>query len=283
MGKTQTEFLDNFRSEFATRFGENVYWRGGQSSSNTARLLSHEAQRREVGRKLSESFELGDITTNFKGWKIVIEFEAGSLPLSNLMKYWPYIRGEMSSCPDQPVLLCHFSDYQSYATRRDLWEWTVSRMKLDTQRLVAFEASQYDHWGQDEERRTITLRNSLRWIEQVISQTAPDIMCSPNAYKALMDLEEFFPQTIHQMRNQFTSHEFILIFAQQHPRLYIEALHAQTSKISPFMIVHAFFTRQLKKYPHLIRSPGSTSSHDIFGNSNSCAAWVKLSADTRQN
>lgn len=283
MGKTQTEFLDHFRSEFATHFGNNVSWNGGQSFCNTARLMSHEAQRREVGLKLSERFELGDITTDFKGWKIVIEFEAGSLPLSNLMKYWPYIRGEMSSRPDQPVLLCHFSDYQSYATRRDLWEWTVSRMKLDTQRLVAFEACQYDHWAQDEERRTIALRKSLQWIEQVISQTAPNMTCSPNAYESLADLEEFFPQTIHQMRNQFTSHEFILTFAQKHPRLYVEALHAQTGDRSPFMLIHAFFTRQLKKYPHLIRSSGSTSSRDIFGKSNSCAAWVKLSADARQN
>ena len=38
-------------------------------------------------------------------------------------------------------------------------------------------------------------------------------------------LRDQFQQVIDQMPTQFTSHEFINVIAQQHQRLYIEALH----------------------------------------------------------
>ncbi|WP_317534619.1 hypothetical protein [Nitrosomonas sp. Is37] len=94
----------------------------------------------------------------------MVEFETGAIPLSNLLKYWPYIRGELSTKPTQPLLICHFSDWWSYATRRDLWEWTLSRMKADTEKIIQVEGRQFDHWASDAARRDASLNEAIDWI-----------------------------------------------------------------------------------------------------------------------
>ncbi|MDV6343215.1 hypothetical protein R2Q26_01375 [Nitrosomonas sp. Is37] len=114
--------------------------------------------------KAGERFELGDLSAQVGNWRVVVEFETGAIPLSNLLKYWPYIRGELSTKPTQPLLICHFSDWWSYATRRDLWEWTLSRMKADTEKIIQVEGRQFDHWASDAARRDASLNEAIDWI-----------------------------------------------------------------------------------------------------------------------
>lgn len=167
MGTKQTDFLVEFKGAFAAHFGESVTWSGGQAHENTASLRTHTSGRRSVGVQRAERFELGDITSRFRGWKLIVEFESGALPLSNLLKYWPYLRGELSTVPECPVLICHFSDWWSYATRRDLWEWTLGRMQADRERLFDIQGQQFDHGGEDRALRIRSIQAAVQWIDAI--------------------------------------------------------------------------------------------------------------------
>lgn len=147
MGKRQTSFLTKFQDAFRTRTAVVPVWSGGQVVSNTAALPIRDALRRSGPAKRAERFELGDIVAEIGRWRVVVEFESAEVPLSNLLKYWPYIRGELGTRPSHPLLICHFSDWWSYATRRDLWEWTLSRMKEDPQKVIDVQGRQFDHWS----------------------------------------------------------------------------------------------------------------------------------------
>lgn len=167
MGTTQSSFITEFKLAFNRHFGPDILWVGGQSAKNCAAFLSPFPCRRAVGTQITERFELGDISTTYSGWKIIVEFENKQIPLSNILKYWPYMRGELSAQPEKPILLCHFSDWWSYATRRDLWEWTLSRMRVDPDRLVDIEGRQFDHGGTDGLLRASSILSAVAWIESV--------------------------------------------------------------------------------------------------------------------
>lgn len=169
MGSTQSSFLAEFKKSFNERLGQDIQWSGGQAAENCAAFASPYPCRREMDAVATERFELGDATALYRGWKIIIEFESKQLPLSNLLKYWPYLRGELNARPAQPVLICHFSDWWSYATRRDLWEWTLSRMQEDTNRLVAIKGQQFDHGGADQLLRASSISSAISWIDSAIS------------------------------------------------------------------------------------------------------------------
>ncbi len=175
MGDKQNAFLDEFRIAFHDRFGTDFSWDGGQAFHNTASLRTHKAGRRAIGVRKSERFELGDLTSVFRGHKIIIEFESNQVPISNLLKYWPYLRGELSTGPQNPVILCHFSDWWSYAVNRDLWEWTLSRMQADPDSLVGITGRQFDHGGKDVPVRRASIEAALHWLESRLTSpsTAP--------------------------------------------------------------------------------------------------------------
>ena len=164
MGKTQAAFLAEFAEAFRSRTGVDVTWGGGQVVANTAGLPLNEALRRSGPPKTAERFELGDLAATVGACRVVIEFESAEVPLSNLLKYWPYVRGELGSRPSHPLVICHFSDWWSYATRRDLWEWTLARMKADSDRVVDVEGRQFDHWGDDADRRSESIVQAIEWI-----------------------------------------------------------------------------------------------------------------------
>ncbi len=170
MGLTQSGFLEEFRQSLNQAAGESLLWSGGQVTQNCAAFVTPYACRRAVGARTSERFELGDATAPYLGWKVVVEFESKELPLSNLLKYWPYCRGELSNSPTQPLLICHFSNWWSYATRRDLWEWTLSRMKSDPDRLVEIEGRQFDHGGGDPSLRAASISSAIEWIRSVVNE-----------------------------------------------------------------------------------------------------------------
>ncbi|MEO7963599.1 MAG: hypothetical protein ABIT38_06775 [Gemmatimonadaceae bacterium] len=167
MGLTQWNFLAEFQQAFSSPAPLELHWSGGQSAANCAAFASPYPCRRAGGSKSTETFELGDATTSYFGWKIIIEFENKELPLSNILKFWPYLRGELTTRPTQPILLCHFSDWWSYATRRDLWEWTLSRMLADQDKLVDIVGKQFDHGGPDSSLRASSITRALDWIDTV--------------------------------------------------------------------------------------------------------------------
>lgn len=167
MGATQSAFLAEFTAAFDQHFEHSARWDGGQSSDNCAGFASQYPCRRPGGNRATERFELGDATVIYRGWKVVVEFESKELPLSNILKYWPYLRGELNASPTAPVILCHFSDWWSYATRRDLWEWTISRMRSDPDKLVNINGRQFDHGGADPSLRQASISSALAWIDTV--------------------------------------------------------------------------------------------------------------------
>jgi hypothetical protein len=173
MGTSQSNFIKEFRDAFAERFGSASEWSGGQARANTAAFTVRYPCRRGSARA-SESFELGDAFTSYRGWKLTVEFESKELPLSNLIKYWPYLRGELTRTPDQPLLICHFSDWWSYATRRELWEWTFAKMQDDPNRLVRVEGKQFDHGGADAGLRRESILAAINWIESVADTEMPN-------------------------------------------------------------------------------------------------------------
>lgn len=165
MGQAQSEFLSQFKSAFCKRYGETTEWFGGQRAGNRAALPISEIVRRPGITRSGESFELADLAVTLGKWRVVIEFESGAaLPLSNLLKFWPYVRGELNVQPTHDMILVHFSDWSSYATRRELWQWTFERMQEDSKRRVAIEGRQFDHWGADEIKRQASIDAAIEWI-----------------------------------------------------------------------------------------------------------------------
>ncbi len=164
MGAIQSTFLLEFGEAFCRSFGEECAWTGGQVITNTASLLTHQAGRRGGHYNKAERFELGDLTAVFRGHKIIIEFESKQVPISNLLKYWPYLRGELSTKPHMPVLLCHFSNWWSYGIYRDLWQWTIGEMQQDAKCLYPIDGCQFDHGGSNDMLRKQSITDAISWV-----------------------------------------------------------------------------------------------------------------------
>ena len=171
MGVTQNNFLLEFGDAFRKAFGAGTTWAGGQAKANTGSLLTHQAGRRGGKYNEAERFELGDLTTVLHGRKIIIEFESKQVPISNLLKYWPYLRGDLSTKPHMPVLVCHFSDWWSYGIYRDLWQWTLQRIQEDTACLYPIVGCQFDHGGNDDGLRKQSITEALHWLQEQLNNT----------------------------------------------------------------------------------------------------------------
>ena len=85
-----------------------------------------------------------------------------------------------------------------------------------------------------------------------------------------------YPGLIEQMPDEFNSHEFILLLAQQNQENYIEALYEYCRNTNPFQVVHGILSRQLHEYRNLVRHEGETNSTDIFKQRNRCARWSRI-------
>ncbi len=98
------------------------------------------------------------------------------------------------------------------------------------------------------------------------------------------DFSVFFPKypaIISAMKDEFTSHAFILKLAQENQAEYINALFAyrdvtREGKSTPFMFVHREISRGLKKFSELVEKIDDVSSVDIFGQPNGCPLWRKM-------
>jgi hypothetical protein len=93
-------------------------------------------------------------------------------------------------------------------------------------------------------------------------------------------LESKFPETVCQMEDIFTSHEFLLKLTQQNQVEYIKALYSyavEEKSPSPFKAVHKGIIQKLKTHTELVKlKPGRLSSTDIFGQSETCSEWEKV-------
>lgn len=166
MGTTQTAFLSEFSAHFDAELSARPSWTGGQGRLNTARLDTFRSGRRGNIYNSSERFELGDLTAIINGHKVIVEFESKQIPIQNLLKYWPYLRGELSTKPESPVIICHFSDWWSYGINRDLWEWTLNQMQQDRTCLVPIQGRQFDHGGSNQDIRQQSIIEAAQWIKQ---------------------------------------------------------------------------------------------------------------------
>lgn len=93
-------------------------------------------------------------------------------------------------------------------------------------------------------------------------------------------LDSSIPVIIGQMKNIFTSHEFILALAQQNQAEYIAALHHyafEERTVAPFQAVHKGIVEQLKTHTELVTLINrDVPSRDIFGRSQTCGEWEKV-------
>ena len=92
---------------------------------------------------------------------------------------------------------------------------------------------------------------------------------------ALESLETVYEKVIALMPNKFDSHEFILKLAQEHQRLYVQALVEYAESERPFQIVHGQIAMRLIKYPDLVAKVGEHISKDIFLQENTATMWQK--------
>jgi hypothetical protein len=139
--------------------------------TNTAGLMAHQSGRRGGKYNKAERFELGDLTAVVRGRKVVVEFESKQVSISNLLKYWPYLRGELTIQPERPMVILHFSDWWSYGIYRDLWQWTLVQMRDDKQCIHSISGRQFDHGGSDDGLRRKAIDDALLWLSETLPQS----------------------------------------------------------------------------------------------------------------
>ncbi len=168
MGSSQKQFLTEFEQAFDQKFTAHAPWSGGQLLNNIARLPGVKDLRRGEIRR-GERFELGDLKTAVGGFTVIVEYDSGGISLSNLLKYWPYIKGELDVISSNPIILCTFSDWKSYGAYRDLWKWLSDRMQADPEMSGSFHAHQFDHGGANIELRKKSIHQALNWLDDTLS------------------------------------------------------------------------------------------------------------------
>ena len=89
-------------------------------------------------------------------------------------------------------------------------------------------------------------------------------------------LEAVYEEVIASMPDTFDSHEFILKLAQEHQRLYVQALIEYADSERPFQIAHGQIAKRLRNFPNLVTYIGERNSNDIFLQNNSAAMWRKV-------
>ena len=170
MGTHQQEFLERFKVVFSARFPEKTAWSGGQVLANTSGLEPDLLLRRDGVPRRGERFELGDLRCDIGNSTVIVEYESDAMAVHNLLKYWPYTRGELATTPVNSIILCHFSNWSSYGSYRDLWEWLLKRIAEDSSHKVEFMARQFDHGGTDSERAGRSLSQAIDWITEKMNE-----------------------------------------------------------------------------------------------------------------
>lgn len=93
------------------------------------------------------------------------------------------------------------------------------------------------------------------------------------------NLESKFSEIVQIMPDPFDSHQFLLEIAQQNQAEYITALNAylESGNNAPFQAVHKAIIQKLVSHIELVtKIRDDKPSIDIFGHSNQCAEWKKV-------
>lgn len=155
----------NLEEIFSERVnGNHSAWIEGQSKNNVASLQPILEVRRDRKVKRGEAFELADLKTDYRGKTIIVEYDVKQLPLTNLIKYWPYITNELDKTPINDVFICQFSDWWSYASYRDLWEWSMEKMRVEPKRIVNVDGRQFDHGGENKVIQAKSIKQAVDWF-----------------------------------------------------------------------------------------------------------------------
>ena len=86
---------------------------------------------------------------------------------------------------------------------------------------------------------------------------------------------EEYQAVIDTMPSEFTSHEFILALARKYQGLYISFLYDHRESDYPFQVAHGQLAKRLNEWDEL-EPRGEVDSTDIFGNSDRCMQWKKI-------
>ena len=111
MAGPQATFLSAFREAFDERFGP-VEWETSRQRKvgEFCARFRHKKYRRNPVLRANEGFELGDLRAQRKDSVVVVEYDREGVDTHNLVKYWPYLRGDLAVVPPTRLLLCYFSD-----------------------------------------------------------------------------------------------------------------------------------------------------------------------------
>lgn len=93
---------------------------------------------------------------------------------------------------------------------------------------------------------------------------------------ALKDLEDVFPKIVRLMPDEFDSHDFILVLARKHQKLYVQALFTRKNENLPFNRTHMAIGKRLKRHKDLVEQVGNKYSKNIFGLESKVAVWRKV-------
>jgi len=171
MGKLQDNFVTAFKEAFSQKFDSSVIWTSGQVRGNLAYLPPVLDLRRGGKSRSGEQFELGDLRVDFSGCTIIIEYDSGGVGIQNLLKYWPYLRGELNIQPKLPLVLCHFSSWASWGSYRDLWAWLLSRIQADAGLIVEINGRQFDNGEGDLPWQNDAIQKALDWLSTICGRS----------------------------------------------------------------------------------------------------------------
>ena len=97
--------------------------------------------------------------------------------------------------------------------------------------------------------------------------------------EALDALEQYFPDIVAEMPDEFDSHFFILTLAHRHQQLYLQALNHYRDSDQPFQALHGQIARRLAHHLDIVAPQGKTSSPNIFGGRSRAEEWHKTDSD----
>lgn len=177
MGQSQQIFCSAFKEAFNQRFGE-VPWMGGQLSSNMITPSVAKHLRRDGLVKSSEKIELGDLRVTFHSTDIMVEYESGCASAYNMLKHWPYLRGELEVKPVNPTLLCCFCDWWSYGAVRDVCHWLMQMMENDPLTRVKVRMFNHGRRTGSPTASSSAIQEALDWIDEETVRAAGPVRIS---------------------------------------------------------------------------------------------------------
>jgi len=165
MAGPQATFLQAFCEAFDKAFGPAEWETSRQRTvGEFCARCRNKKYRRSSMLRANEAFELGDLRARWRDSVVVVEYDREGVDTHNLVKYWPYLRGDLAVVPPTRLLLCYFSDWRSWGSSRDLWAWVYQRIRDDSACKGRLMAEHFDHGKDSEEMRTTGIGEALGFL-----------------------------------------------------------------------------------------------------------------------